>query len=153
MYLCTVICYTVLLHCHVMLLLDSAKLYCPYAQSLYTFSIQCYCTLHVDRYYYVHTVTRKKSFYIVTKHCHSCTFIRHCHWHTVSDTDSIDIVIWGCSYTLCSLYICQILSQGMLCCTITVSHNYKKGFCYSADFFFKKSMLEQVCKLVLCLVQ
>ena len=163
-----------LVHCHFMLSLNDVSVYCTYAlsyftRSCYTVIRQCKATLsiytviiyflytllllHVDRYCYVHTVTRKKSCYIVTRHCHSCTFIRHCHWHTVSDTDSMDIVIWGCSYTLCSLYICQILSQGMLCCTITVSHKYKKDFCYSGDFFLEKSMLEQVCKLVLCLVQ
>ena len=153
MYLCTVICYTVLLHCHVMLLLDSAKLYCPYTQSLYTFSIHCYRTLHVDRYCYVHTVTRKKSCYIVTRHCHSCTFIRHCHWHTVSDTDSIDIVFeavltHSVAYTYAKSYpkvCCVVLSQ-----SVTVT---RRASVIVRIFFFKKSMLEQVCKLVLCLVQ
>ena len=132
----TLSCYTVIRQCKAILSIYTVIIY---------FSIHCYYTLHVDRYYYVHTITRKKSCNIVSRHCHSCTFIRHCHWHTVSDTDSMDIVILGCSYTLCSLYIYQILSQGMLCCTITVGHRYKKDFYYLVRIFFLRNQCKNRC--------
>lgn len=48
------------------IVLDIVKLNCPHTPSLYTFSTHCYCTLHVDRYCYVHTVTRKKNHVILS---------------------------------------------------------------------------------------